>query len=213
MNNPEIRAAIFDIGNVLLRFNYMVAAERLRLVNGLQELPDRGVIVNAKAALEGGKIKRSEFLEIALREFQHTGDEETFLEVWRDIFYPNLPMVEFAKDLSAHMPVYLLSNISCIHREYIFTQYEFFSMFAGGAFSYELGCMKPEALIYSRTLEKFGLQPAEVILFDDMPENVEGARAAGWHAVQYDYRNHDAFLRQVGKNQPIPAAEGLNITN
>jgi glucose-1-phosphatase len=199
MKKSQIRAAVFDIGNVLLKFNYFVAAERLRLVNGLEEMPDREVIVKAKAALEGGKIQRAEFLEIALREFQHGGDEESFLEIWRDIFHPNLPMVEFAGELAERMPVYLLSNISCIHREFIFERYEFFSIFTGGAFSYELGCMKPEARIYERTLEKFGLVPDEVILFDDMPENVEGARAAGWHALQYDFRNHGEFLQRVGE--------------
>lgn len=202
MSKPELRAAVFDIGNVLLKFNYMVAAERLRLLNGLEELPDRGPVVEAKADLEGGKIQRADFLAVALREFGHAGDEESFLEIWRDIFHPNLPMVEFARDLSARMPVYLLSNISCIHREYIFERYDFFSIFTDGAFSYELGCLKPERVIYDRTLKKFGLQPRDVILFDDMPENIQGAKEAGWEAIQYDFRRHPEFLHEVTRFFP-----------
>jgi HAD superfamily hydrolase (TIGR01549 family) len=192
-----IQAAIFDIGNVLLKFNYLVAAERLRLVNGLDELPEREIVVQAKQDLEAGRIGRAEFLDIATGVFQHSGDQESFLEIWRDIFHPNLPMVEFARSLSGKMPVYLLSNISCIHREFIFAEYDFFSIFRDGAFSYELGCLKPEPEIYRRALAKFSLCPEAVVLFDDMLENVESARAGGWQALQYDFRHHGDFLAQA----------------
>jgi len=192
-----IRAAIFDIGNVLLKFNYLVAAERLRLRNGLEELPDREAIVEAKKQLESGQIQRPEFLQVAKEAFAHPDDDESFLEIWRDIFYPNLPMVAFARELQPHLPLYLLSNISCIHQEHIFEYYNFFSLFRDGAYSYRLGCLKPDPEIYRRCLEQFGLTASEVVLFDDMEENVLAARQSGWTAIQYDFRRHGDFLSEV----------------
>lgn len=192
-----IKAAIFDIGNVLLKFNYMIAAERLKLVNGLAEIPDSEPIVKAKAELETGRISRREFLDRAMDAFEHEGDDASFMAIWQDIFDPNLPMVEFARQLKAQMPVYLLSNISCIHKDYIFEKYEFFSMFEDGAYSYKLQSLKPDAVIYEKALLQFGLHPEEVVLFDDLAENVAAARSLGWTAIQYDFRNHGDFLRQV----------------
>jgi FMN phosphatase YigB (HAD superfamily) len=192
-----IEAAIFDIGNVLLKFNYFVAAERLRLVNGLESLPDHAPIVEAKAALEVGQIDRAEFLARAMPAFEHAGDEESFLAIWRDIFHLNTPMADFARDLSTRMPVYLLSNISCIHKEYIFEHYPVFSLFTDGAYSYLLGCLKPEPMIYGKALAQFGLRPEQVVLFDDLADNVAAARAQGWQAIQYEFRRHADFLQQA----------------
>lgn len=196
---PPLRAVVFDIGNVLLRFNYRVAAERLALLNGLDSLPEEAPIAEAKALLESGAITRSEFLARVMPLFGHAGSEESFLEIWRDIFHPNTPMLELAADLSARMPVFLLSNISCIHREHIFQRYPEFHIFKKGAFSYELGCLKPSPEIYRKALQLFGFAPAEVILFDDMPENVHSARAEGWHALHYNFRRHHEFLESLAR--------------
>lgn len=193
----KIRAVIFDIGNVLLKFNYLVAAERLRLINGLTELPERDPLVEAKALLEAGKLSREEFLQRARAAFCHREDEASFLEIWEDIFHPNLPMVDFAGGLRGRLPLYLLSNISCIHREYIFRRYEFMGIFDRGAYSYELGCLKPERVIYERAAQLLDIEPGETLFIDDMPENIEAASEFGLRTLLYDFRKHDAFLREV----------------
>ena len=48
----KIEAAIFDIGNVLLLFDYMKAANRLARKNRLVSLPDRGRITEANHEFE-----------------------------------------------------------------------------------------------------------------------------------------------------------------
>ena len=78
-----IDAVIFDIGNVLLKFDYLVAAHRLMKHNGLTELPDRAPIVAAKELLEGGRIDRAEFLRRVRPEFSHAGTDEEFVAMLR----------------------------------------------------------------------------------------------------------------------------------
>ena len=45
--------------------------------------------------------------------------------------------------------------------------------------------MKPDPIIFERTLDRLGLTPHETIFIDDFPHNVEGARAVGMHAIHY----------------------------
>ncbi len=45
--------------------------------------------------------------------------------------------------------------------------------------------MKPDLAIYRHHAATFGLEPQATLFFDDKPENVAGARAAGWHAEQF----------------------------
>ena len=49
--------------------------------------------------------------------------------------------------------------------------------------SHELGLLKPEEEIYQAALETLSVRPDEIVFFDDLPENVAGAQAGGWHAA------------------------------
>ncbi len=193
-----INAVIFDIGNVLLKFDYLIAARRLMEHNGLTEQPDRERIVVAKAALEGGKIDRAEFLRLVRPEFSHTGPDADFIAMWEDIFEENEPLSRLAAALAASgMPTYLLSNISCIHHEFIFREYPVFSTFRDGVYSYQAGVLKPGARIYDIALAQFGVDPARTLYIDDLEENIVAAEAAGLRGIVYDFRNHDAALQRM----------------
>lgn len=53
--------------------------------------------------------------------------------------------------------------------------------------SHELGLAKPDPAIYHAATESFGVEPGQVLFFDDMPENIDAARAIGWQARQIDH--------------------------
>ncbi len=55
----------------------------------------------------------------------------------------------------------------------------------GVTVSGDVGLIKPDIAIYETHAESFGLTPARTIFIDDTFSNVEGARAAGWHAVHF----------------------------
>ena len=52
--------------------------------------------------------------------------------------------------------------------------------------SHRLGLQKPDPKIYHRLERQLGYSGGEIIFFDDKIENVEGARAAGWHGAVID---------------------------
>jgi HAD superfamily hydrolase (TIGR01509 family) len=54
--------------------------------------------------------------------------------------------------------------------------------------SSELGACKPEPAFFEGLADRFGLDPGTTVLVDDVARNVDGAVAAGWHAILH----HDA---------------------
>ncbi len=47
----------------------------------------------------------------------------------------------------------------------------------------DLGCAKPEPAFFAAVVDRTEFAPDELLLIDDGPRNVDGARAAGWSAV------------------------------
>ena len=56
-----------------------------------------------------------------------------------------------------------------------------------------LGVAKPDKRIFSRAAERMGILPQEICYVGDSFENdIVGAKAAGWNAVWYNHRGHQA---------------------
>jgi len=53
-------------------------------------------------------------------------------------------------------------------------------------YSLEVGLKKPDPAIYELTRSRLAVEPGEIAFLDDVPENVEAARAAGWCAVLHE---------------------------
>lgn len=70
--------------------------------------------------------------------------------------------------------------------------------------SHLLGLAKPNAEIHRAFERASGFGPDEILFFDDLSENVAGARAAGWHAHQVDHTGDTA-------SQMRAALRGLGI--
>jgi HAD superfamily hydrolase (TIGR01509 family) len=63
--------------------------------------------------------------------------------------------------------------------------YPFLDMPRGVTVSGEVCLLKPDLAIYEKHANDFGLTPAHTLFIDDSAANVEGARMAGWNAVQF----------------------------
>lgn len=63
------------------------------------------------------------------------------------------------------------------------------SHFAGVYISSELGAEKPDRAVFDRVGTELGCAPAQILhVGDSWTHDVEGARAAGWHAAWLDHR-------------------------
>ena len=57
--------------------------------------------------------------------------------------------------------------------------------------SADVGLAKPDERIYALSARRLKLAPAECVFIDGLPRNVEGARAAGMHAVHFLVNEHN----------------------
>jgi putative hydrolase of the HAD superfamily len=193
-----IGAFLFDIGNVLLKFDFSVALRKLAAQGEVAEMVDvMARIDQIKLAYEDGQMDRAAFLRGAFDVLRYRGTEAEFIAAWEDIFVPNAPMVELVEKLHSRFPLYLLSNTSDIHREYVFRHYPFFRRFSAGTYSYEARTSKPGKAIYEVAQRQLGLEPVSTFFIDDLLPNIETARALGFVTHHYHYDQHPALLSQL----------------
>lgn len=200
----QMRAFLFDIGNVLLRFDFGLALQKLAAKSAIHNPAE--ILLQAdriKVPYEDGQIDRAAFLRAAFDLLQFRGSEAEFITAWEEIFEPNLPMVELLDQLRPKYPLYLLSNTSDIHREYIFRTYAFFGHFTGGIYSYEARTSKPGAAIFHRAIDQFRLTPETTFFIDDLLPNIETARSLGFVSHHYHHDRHSELLTDLRKLQVI----------
>ena len=81
--------------------------------------------------------------------------------------------------------VYYLSNFSrkaeveCAHT------LDFIPFMDGGILSYREKVIKPEPEIYQLLIDRYELIPDQCVFMDDKPENCDGAKKAGMHAIVF----------------------------
>ncbi len=192
-----IKSFIFDIGNVLLPFDFAVAMRKLAL--NCENFSEAHIAAHEpiKLAYESGHIGRDEFLDRARKALNYTASEAWFLAAWEDIFSENVAMTEIVRALHQRYPLYLLSNTSDIHVDHIFRSYPAFRLFRDAVYSYRVKVMKPDPAIYEIAIRQFGVEPAETFFIDDLSHNIETARQLGFQVFHYDYRNHAALLEAL----------------
>ncbi|MEA3207282.1 MAG: glucose-phosphatase [Chthoniobacter sp.] len=193
-----IRAFLFDIGNVLLKFDFSRALDRTAALSEVQPLGE--VLPNIdriKLAYEDGQIDRAAFLRGVFDVLRYRGTEAEFIAAWEDIFEPNEPMVALLEKLRGRFPLYLLSNTSDIHRDYIFRRYPFFAHFEAGIYSYEARASKPGRAIYEIATRQLGLEPAATFFIDDLLPNIETARQLGFPAHHYHHDRHELLVEEL----------------
>ena len=94
--------------------------------------------------------------------------------------------------------VYLLSNYSEDHYEYISTHFKFFGLEAGRVISWQEKVLKPDARIYNILLDRYGLKAEECVFLDDTSENIDGAVAVGMQGIVFkDYAQGRAELEAL----------------
>jgi 2-haloacid dehalogenase len=64
-------------------------------------------------------------------------------------------------------------------------RFPFLDLPRGVTVSSQIGLIKPDLAIYETHAKNFSLAPQHTLFVDDSAANVEGARAAGWQAIQF----------------------------
>jgi glucose-1-phosphatase len=185
-----IRAVIFDLGGVILRTNDYSGRRKWEAKLGLQTGDAERAVFDSEASrlAQLGKRSEADVWQSVADQFKLNDAE---LEEFQKDFWlgdcADPVLVTFIRGLRPRFKTAILSNAwpnarATIQRHHLLDAVDDIVVSA------EEGMMKPDARIYQLTAERVGVQLSEAMFVDDMPANVQGARAAGMSSVQFDLK-------------------------
>jgi glucose-1-phosphatase len=185
-------AIVFDLGKVLIPFDYALAINKLNQIE--EGLGDRfkdfyKSNYHFHRDFECGKISEDDFVKKMLEVVDHKIDAETFKKYYADIFSLHEDVISLLPELKKNYKLFLLSNTDPLHQKYGWQKYEFLKYFDKLILSHEVGSVKPEEKIYREVEKASGLPSEEHFYIDDIQEYVDAAINLGWDAVWFvDYQ-------------------------
>ncbi|MBZ9934824.1 HAD family phosphatase [Mesorhizobium sp. BR1-1-16] len=205
-STPEIRHIVFDIGNVLIQWNPELLYGRL-----IPDDAERAAFLAEVCTHDwnlaqdrGRSWAEAEAEAIALH--PHRADH---IRAWRRDWHEMVPgpIEESAAILQALIDagydVTALTNFAEDTFAEAQARFPYLTTFRGITVSGNIRLVKPDVAIYHHHVASHGLDPAATLFFDDMPANIEAARAAGWNAERFiDPATLRADLERYGIRLP-----------
>lgn len=181
------RAAIFDLGRVLVNFDFARGYRALEPLcpYSAAEIHTRLAASPLVEEFETGLIEPRDFVSrmAAMLDFEIPYDR--FCAIWSSIFAETLIPACLLVTLAARYRLLMLSNTNAIHFQMIRESYPLVRHFHECILSYEVHAMKPRREIYERAIERAGCRAEECFYTDDILEYVEAAKKLGIDAVQF----------------------------
>lgn len=189
-----IKTLLFDFGDVFLNLNKKATLTALNEL-GLTDFSAEMMQQNKK--YEVGDISSEEFIAFYQKQLPKSSAAD-LQHAWNSILL-DLPVhrLKFIQQLSAEKKykLILLSNTNDLHISWVQENIKSFEAFKDcfEAFylSHEINFRKPNADIYEFVLQKYQLQPQEILFIDDTLENTQAAKSLGLHTWNIDPATED----------------------
>jgi epoxide hydrolase-like predicted phosphatase len=183
-----VDAVLFDLGNVLVPIDFDRVFAHWGRVDGVpvEDRRARWAWDERYPAYERGHIDEAAyFTHLRERLGLRQGNAE-MLAGWNAVFLDPYPEAEaLVAELSRRYPLYLFSNTNRAHQAWIIPRLEpMLARFTDVYTSCNIGFRKPDTEAFHHVAGRMGVAPERIVFFDDMAENVEGARRAGLQAFQ-----------------------------
>ena len=180
------KAVVFDLGKVLVDFDYSIAARRIA-ARGKMSLMEIAKYINQTPLFihyESGRVTTEQFYNEIRSVTGFRGDQAEFGECFADIFVGIEPMIQLHAALRQRgVPTFIFSNTNELAAEHIRRTFPFYGNFDGYVLSYEHGAMKPDAPLYEVVERMSGRRAGELLYLDDRPENVAAGAVRGWQVI------------------------------
>ncbi len=183
-----ITTIFFDIGNVLMGFEYAriwqcfataspYVADDIRQRIQSQDLLFRHEI---------GDISSEDLYQQVrnLLDLDSSVSFGQFCRFWGEIFWPQDAVIRLAEALIQQYQVILLSNTNDIHWNYLIQEFPFFNRVDDAVLSFRVNAMKPDPKIYAEALQRANAPADQCVFIDDIFVNIQAAEALGIHGIQ-----------------------------
>ena len=181
-----VKAVVFDLGKVLVDFDYGIAARKLAEQSKASVEEIRSIIDQSPLLFryECAQMTTAEFFAQVRQQIGFRGGFEEFAAAFADIFTEMPEMTRLHAEVRTRgLPTFILSNTNEIAIAHVRRNFPFFADFTDHIFSYEEAVLKPRVRIYEITEQRTGCRAGEILFLDDKPENVEAAAKRGWQTI------------------------------
>lgn len=180
-------ALLFDLGRVVLDIDFSKAVGCWAAHAGCEpsEILARYVRGEAYHRHETGSISDADYFESLRASLGIRISDAQFLEGWNAIFAGEMPGIAKLLERAANqLPLYAFSNTNRPHVDH-FSQVhaDVLGHFREIYLSSTIGLRKPDRAAYDHVVGAIGVPASRILFFDDLAENIEGARACGLMAV------------------------------
>lgn len=184
----DLTTIVFDFGNVLGFFSHQKAAEQLAEFSPLSADDILNLYLDPKLEedFESGRMSLAEFRSLVRQRCQVTCSDAQLDWAIADMFTPNEEVCALVPILKPRYRLVLLSNTNELHALHFRRQFaDTLAHFDSLVLSHEVGLRKPCADIYAHCHQIAGATPQQCLFIDDLPANIEAARACGWQGIVY----------------------------
>jgi 2-haloacid dehalogenase len=179
---------VFDIGNVLVRWNprylfrkTMKDEARMERFLATALAMDFVALTDIVADFSKAIAERAKAFPEFAREL-HLFDER-WVETLGGPIEENVALLRRLK--AAGRPVYALSNFATVKFAITRQIFDFLNEFDDAVISGHVGVVKPDRRIFEILFERVGRRPEELVFVDDSLKNIEAARALGMPAIHF----------------------------
>jgi glucose-1-phosphatase len=184
----KVDAVVFDLGGVLVDIDLGRAFAAWSAAAGVPgaTIAARFSVDDACHAHERGELDDRAYFAHLRRTLGIALADEAMLAGWNAIIGEPLPGIEpLVRELAARRPLYVFSNTNPAHIAHFTPRLRLlFAHFRQVFTSCELGLRKPEPEAFARLASRIGVPASRLAFFDDVADNVAGARRAGLQAYR-----------------------------
>lgn len=202
--SSAIDAVVFDIGNVLIRWDPF----RLYRTMGFADDRTRAMLAETRLLeinhreLDAGAPAAAVISRLASAFPQWRDAIEAFDIRWAEMLGgaidENVALMAQLKSLG--IPVHAISNFSIDKFAIARNRFPFLDSFDERIISAEVGLIKPDPAIFELLIRRRSLEPARTVFIDDSAANIATAQMLGFLPVHVHEEKHDvaAALRRYG---------------
>jgi len=182
-----VQALLFDLGNVLIDIDFMRAIHRWAQYSSLSIEALRSVFQQdlAYQQHETGEISSKAYFDHLRASLKLEASDQQIAAGWNAILGNEISSnVEAIRKANTPFPCYVFTNSNPVHQMSWQTRFaEMLTHFERVFVSSDIGLRKPHRVAFEFVSREMAVPEGAILFFDDLPENVNGALAAGFQAV------------------------------